>query len=63
MGRKKKYKTEEEQRQANRDKAMKYYLANRVECQRKALERYHKNKTTEDTVDDDIEEYIPYGDE
>ena len=52
MGRKKKYKTEEEQRQANRDKAMKYYLANRVECQRKALERYHKNKTTGDVVDE-----------
>jgi hypothetical protein len=52
MGRKKKYKTEEEQRQANRDKAMKYYLKNKAECQRKALERYHKNKTTGDVVDE-----------
>ena len=46
MGRKLKYKTEEEKLQANRDKYMKYYWKNVEKRRKDALERYYVNKNT-----------------
>jgi len=44
MGRKKKYNTQEELRQARNALRMKYYYANSEPEKKKALERYYKNK-------------------
>ena len=44
MGRKLKYKTEEEKRQANRDKFMRHYWKNQEKIKKKNLKRYHENK-------------------
>ena len=44
MGRKKKYNTLEEQRQANRDKFMRYYWRNAKKIKKQNLERYYENK-------------------
>jgi hypothetical protein len=44
MGRKLKYKTEEEKRQSNRDKFMRYYWKNQEKIKKKNLKRYHENK-------------------
>mgnify|MGYP007070556928 CR=1 FL=1 len=44
MGRHKKYITEEEKKQANRDKFMKHYWKNQEKIKKKNLERYYENK-------------------
>ena len=44
MGRKKKYNTLEERRQARNALRMKYYYTNTEPEKKKALERYYKNK-------------------
>ena len=44
MGRKRKYNTEEELKQAIRDKSMKYYLKNKSIIKTKNLRRYYENK-------------------
>lgn len=44
MGRKQKYKTEDERIQANRDYFMKYYWKNQEKIKEKNLKRYHDNK-------------------
>jgi hypothetical protein len=44
MGRKLKYKTPEEKKQANRDRVMKHYNKNKNRIKKKNLERYYKNK-------------------
>ncbi len=44
MGRKKKYNTEEERCQANRDKVMKHYWKNVEKIKKKNLKRYYENK-------------------
>lgn len=44
MGRKRKYFTAEEKRQANRDKFMRFYEQNKEEIKRKNLKRYHDRK-------------------
>ena len=46
MGRHKKYKTEEEKKQANRDKVMKHYWKNVEKIRKKNLKRYYDNKTS-----------------
>jgi hypothetical protein len=49
MGRKLKYKTEEEKRQANRDKFMRHYWKNQEKIKEKNLKRYHENKKDDQT--------------
>lgn len=44
MGRKQKYFTEEERRQANRDKFMRFYEKNKKQIQKKNLNRYYEKK-------------------
>lgn len=44
MGRKLKYKTEEEKRQANRDKYMRYYWRNVKKIRKQKLKEYYENK-------------------
>lgn len=44
MGRRKKYVTEEQRREANNRKAMKYYLENVEEVRAKNLRKYHEEK-------------------
>jgi len=44
MGRKKKYITSEEQKQAVNERAMRYYLRNKESIQKKNLRRYYENK-------------------
>ena len=44
MGRKLKYKTEEEKKQANRDRVMKHYWKNQEEIKKKNLKRYYEGK-------------------
>jgi len=44
MGRKLKYKTEEEKRQANRDKFMRFYWKNSDKIKKQNLKRYYENK-------------------
>ena len=44
MGRKRKYITEEEKQQANKDKYMRYYWKNCKKVKRKNLKRYYENK-------------------
>ena len=44
MGRKLKYKTEEEKKQANRDKFMKHYWKNTEKIRKRNLKRYYENK-------------------
>jgi hypothetical protein len=44
MGRKKKYKTEEELKNANRKKALEYYHRNKKELNRKKMEKYYEEK-------------------
>jgi hypothetical protein len=45
MGRKRKYFTEEEKNQANRDKFMRYYFKNKEKIKKKNLTRYYAKKT------------------
>ena len=49
MGRKLKYKTEEEKCQANRDKFMRHYWKNQEKIKKKNLKRYHENKKDDRT--------------
>ena len=44
MGRKKKYITNEEKQQANKDKYMRYYWKNAKKIRKKNLERYYAKK-------------------
>ena len=44
MGRHKKYNTEEEKRQANRDKFMRHYWRNVKKIRKRNLKRYYENK-------------------
>lgn len=44
MGRKKKYKTEDEIKEANRKKALAYYHRNKEEINRKKMEKYYAEK-------------------
>lgn len=44
MGRKKKYNTQEELKQAIREKSTKYYLKNKSIIKEKNLKTYHENK-------------------
>jgi hypothetical protein len=44
MGRKRKYNTEEEKRQANRDKYMRYYWRNVKKIRKEKLKKYYENK-------------------
>jgi len=44
MGRKQKYKTDEEKLQARRERQMRYYFKNQKLKQKQALDRYYKNK-------------------
>ena len=44
MGRKRKYNTEEEKRQANRDKFMRHYWKNVKKIRKKNLKKYYENK-------------------
>jgi hypothetical protein len=41
MGRKQKYKTEEEKLQARKDRQMRYYFRNQESIKKKNLERYY----------------------
>ena len=50
MGRKKKYNTLEEQRQANRDKLMRYYWRNAKKIKKQNLERYYENQRTKKRI-------------
>jgi hypothetical protein len=47
MGRKIKYKTEEEKKQANRNKYMRYYWRNVKKRRKDALRRYYVKKDTD----------------
>ena len=47
MGRKRKYSSEEEKREAQRRWSMEYYYRNRAVLQAKARERYRRKKTME----------------
>tara|TARA_R100000008_G_scaffold69624_1_gene47033 strand:+ start:84 stop:263 length:180 start_codon:yes stop_codon:yes gene_type:complete len=47
MGRKKKYSTEKERREAQRKWSMEYYRRNRAALQAKARERYRRKKQME----------------
>ena len=51
MGRKKKYETEEELLEARRKSRMDYYWKNRNKELQKSKERYHNNKSSDDTGD------------
>ena len=44
MGRHKKYNTEEEKQQANKDKYMRYYWRNVEKIKKKNLKRYYERK-------------------
>lgn len=44
MGRKQKYITEEEKKQANRDKVMRHYWRNQEKIKEKNLKRYYEKK-------------------
>jgi hypothetical protein len=44
MGRKQKYKTEEEKLQARKDRQMRYYFRNQEIVKKKNLERYHEKR-------------------
>jgi hypothetical protein len=44
MGRKKKYLTDNEKQQANKDKYMRYYWKNKEKIKLKNLKRYYENK-------------------
>ena len=44
MGRRRKYFSVEEQKQANREKVSRYYWNNKEECDKKARERYFTKK-------------------
>jgi len=44
MGRKRIYQTEEEQKQANRDKFMRHYWKNAKSIRKKNLKKYYENK-------------------
>lgn len=44
MGRKRKYFTDDEQKQANRDKFMRHYWKNQEKIKKRNLERYYANK-------------------
>jgi hypothetical protein len=44
MGRKRKYNTEEEKLQANRDKYMRYYWRNVDKIRKQKLKEYYENK-------------------
>ena len=44
MGRKQKYFTEEEKKQANRDKYMRFYWRNVKKIRKEKLNRYYENK-------------------
>ena len=44
MGRKKKYNTDEEERQAVCEKSMRYYKRNIKKIRKKNLKRYYENK-------------------
>jgi hypothetical protein len=44
MGRRRKYFTDEEKKEANRAKVLRYYWNNKEECDRKARERYLAKK-------------------
>jgi len=44
MGRRKKYKTEEERVEARKKRQMAYYWRNQEKLKRKNLERYYENK-------------------
>lgn len=44
MGRRRKYFNEEEKKEANRAKVLRYYWNNKEECDRKARERYMAKK-------------------
>ena len=44
MGRHRKYTTEEEKCQANRDKVMRHYWRNSEKIKKKNLKRYYENK-------------------
>jgi hypothetical protein len=46
MGRKCKYNTNEEKRQANRDKFMRHYWKNAEKIRKKNLKRYYEKKHT-----------------
>jgi hypothetical protein len=47
MGRKRKYFTEEEKIQANRDNVMRFYEKNKEEIKKKNLKRYHEKINNE----------------
>jgi hypothetical protein len=63
MGRRKKYFNEEEKKEANRAKVLRYYWNNKEECDRKARERYlakklvsfNKNGTSGSAVPDVVQ--------
>lgn len=44
MGRLKKYKTEEELKEANRQKSKRYYWRNKEKVDKRILEKYYENK-------------------
>ena len=44
MGRRKLYISDEEKKQANREKAMKFYWKNKEECDKRARDRYWERK-------------------
>lgn len=44
MGRKRKYFTDEELKQSNRDKFMRFYIKNKEKIKKKNLERYYEKK-------------------
>lgn len=46
MGRRKKYNTDEEQAEANRQKSRRYYWKNKEKIDAKNKERYRKNKSS-----------------
>ena len=45
MGRKRKYNTPEEKKAADKEKALRYYWANKEICDKRARERYWMRKT------------------
>jgi len=53
MGRKKKYTTEQQLSDANKEKYMRYYHNNINERRKKALERYYIKKGKNETLFDD----------
>ena len=44
MGRHKKYLTDEQKKQANREKVMRYYFRNKEKCDQKSRDRYWQKK-------------------